>query len=55
MPFNATIEGANVHRLKFAEPGPLTLAIKVWIGDAYAGRFVALKGRDMDFRARRTK
>ena len=55
LPFDTTTEGASMHRLKLGGPGPLTLAIKVWIGDAYAGRFVALKGRDMDFKARRAK
>ncbi len=55
LPFDTTTEGTSIHRLKLGEPGPLTLAIKVWIGDAYAGRFVALKGRDMDFKARRAK
>lgn len=55
LPFDMTTEGTSMHRLKLGEPGPLTLAIKVWIGDAYAGRFVALKGRDMDFKARRAK
>ena len=55
LPFDATTEGTNQHCLRLGEPGPLTLAIKVWIGDAYAGRFVALKGRDMDFKARRAK
>lgn len=55
LPFDATTHGASMHRLKLGEPGPVTLAIKVWIGDAYAGRFVALKGRDMDFKARRAK
>ncbi len=55
LPFDTTTEGASMHRLKLEEPGPVTLAIKVWIGDAYAGRFVALKGRDMDFKARRAK
>lgn len=55
LPFDATTHGASMHRLKLGEPGPVTLAIKVWIGDAYAGRFVAQKGRDMDFKARRAK
>lgn len=55
LPFDMTTEGTSMHRLKLGKPGPLTLAIKVWIGDAYAGRFVALKGRDMDFKARRAK
>lgn len=55
LPFDTTTEGTSMHRLKLGDPGPLTLAIKVWIGDAYAGRFVALKGRDMDFKARRAK
>lgn len=55
LPFNATTEGASMHRLRLEEPGPVTLAIKVWFGDVYAGRFVALKGRDMDFKGRRAK
>ena len=55
LPFDTTTEGASMYRLKLGEPGPVTVAIKVWIGDAYAGRFVALKGRDMDFKARRAK
>ena len=55
LPFDTTTEGASMHRLKLGGPGPLTLAIKVWIGEAYAGRFVALKGRDMDFKARRAR
>ncbi len=55
LPFDTTTEGASMYRLKLGDPGPLTLAIKVWIGEAYAGRFVALKGRDMDFKARRAR